>query len=464
MLTYDLSKHGKVSLYEYLYELIKSDILHGVLTEGEKLPSKRKLADHLSVSVITVQNAYELLLAEGYILSLEKRGYYIASVTASEKHRDACPQYSTEPQKKYPVDLVRGSSDPDAVAYSVWLKIMRRVIADCGRRMLEPMEFRGVFELRSAIAAFLSDYRGMHVDPAQIIIGAGTEYLYTLLIQLLGRDCCYGFEDPGYRKIRQILDINGVKNVPIPVDERGISVEVLQKTDVTVVHTSPAHHFPTGVTMPVPRRQSLLAWAYESPSRYILEDDYDSEFRFTGKPIRTLYDLDQREKVIFINTFSMTISPSLRISYMVLPPHLLDRFCKTMSFYSCTVSSLDQYTLAGFITSGAFERHINRCRKLYRQKRDEILSILTNCSFREQISIEEKDSGLHFLVRIKTQRCEDSLRSLCEACGIRVSFLSDYTAFLSSDGDIRAIVSYASVVPEQLKEALIILEKSLCGE
>jgi len=458
MLTYDLSKRGDIPLYEYLYEQIKHDILSGVLTFGMKLPSKRKFADHLSVSVITVQNAYEQLLAEGYIISREKSGYYIASVETAEKQEERSHPAQKEESVSYPVDLVRSSADPDAMAYSVWVKIMRGVIAQYGKALLEPMDFQGVLSLRSAIAGFLSEYRGMQVDASQVIIGAGTEYLYNLIIQLLGRDAVYGYEDPGYQKIRRILALNQVTHAPIHVDDKGLSVLSLKKSSVSVVHTSPAHHFPTGITMPIGRRQELLGWAYACEGRYILEDDYDSEFRFVGRPIQTLFDIDHMDRVIYINTFSKTISPSLRISYMILPKSLLETFQMTMAFYSCTVSSLEQYVLAEFIRNGAFERHINRCRKLYRQKRDAVIKLIVQSRFADLVSIEAEDAGLHFLLHIHSRSNEDEIRACCAECGIRVSFLSDYTV---AERDVRkcAVISYASVDLSRLAEGIRKLEQ-----
>ena len=456
MLTYDLSKRGNVPLYEFLYERIKRDILCGELRRGEKLPSKRSLAQHLSVSVITVQNAYEQLLAEGYITSVAKSGYFVADVETVSEVSTAFVQ-ETENSISYPVDLVRGSADEDSMAYSVWVRIMRGVITQYGKALLEPMHFQGVAVLRSAIADFLKRFRGMTIDPSQIVIGAGTEYLYTLIMQLLGRDVVYGYEDPGYRKIREIIAINGVEGRPIIVDKKGLSVNALKESDVSVVHTSPAHHFPTGVTMPIGRRQELLSWTYADPRRYILEDDYDSEFRFSGKPIQTLFDIDRNDRVIYINTFSKTISPSLRISYMVLPKSLLTKYRMTMSFYACTVSSLEQYVLAQYIANGSFERHINRCRKLYRQKRNEITDIISKSLFSPYVTIMEEDAGLHFLLHIDSAYTEDELRAFFVQHGVRISFLSEYSV-VGNHIPKCAVINYAGVSVDRFKETIAQLE------
>ena len=456
MLTYDMTQRGNKSLYEFLYEQIRNDILKGHLLKGTKLPSKRKLAEHLSVSIITVQNAYDLLLAEGYIGSEPRRGYFVAEAVSASFQVSYPTEAKPAVLSTYDVDLVGGSGDVTLMAYSVWAKIMRRVITQYGKSLLEAMEFQGVFRLRSAIAAYLTDFRGMKIDPVQIIVGAGTEYLYNLLIQLLGRDAVYGYEDPGYRKIQQIFTVNGVVSRAIPVDAKGMSYTALRESDVSVIHISPAHQFPTGITMPVGRRQALLGWAYEAQDRYILEDDYDSEFRFSGKPIRSLFEIDGNDRVIYLNTFSKTISPSLRISYMVLPKPLMEKFRRTMDFYACTVSSLEQYVLAEYIENGSFERHINRCRKLYRQKRDAVVEMIQKSVFSEHVSVDAEDAGLHFLLRIQSGHSEAELRSMCEACGIRISFISDYA--VCREVPKCAVINYASVDLQKLEQAIRRLE------
>ncbi|MBQ7288628.1 MAG: PLP-dependent aminotransferase family protein [Clostridia bacterium] len=435
MLTYDLNARGKHSMYEQLYLHIKEDILSCRLTAGEKLPSKRKLAEHLQISVITVENAYAQLAAEGYITPLEKKGYFINQVAPQIARPPKTPFLSTE----QPPSTAGYSAE--GFPFALWCRMMRRVIAEQGEQLLAPLEFNGVYALRKAICTYLYDFRGIRVQAGQIIIGAGTEYLYNLLIQLLGRDKVYAVENPGHSKIYKIYTANGVECRPIPLDAQGLSVEQLRTTDASIVHISPAHHYPTGIVMPVARRQELLNWASEAKG-YILEDEYDSEFRFVGRPIPTLFEMDAGNRVIYINTFSKTLAPSIRISYMVLPEPLMEQYKEKLRFYACTVPSLEQYTLAAFIRSGGFERHISRMKIRYRKKRDAVIRLMQealNTPFR----IQEKDAGLHFLVTLSASDGMHKLVSLAKERGIRVTPLSKFDIFERQEYAATAVVDYA---------------------
>ena len=354
MLTYALTKTGGVSLYEQLYRRVKDDILTGRLATGEKLPSKRALAAHLEVSVITVKNAYEQLMAEGYIYGMEKKGYYVSPVQrplAAPAHRqEAAPPA----EHVWEMDLVTNSIAAEDFPFTVWARLMRQTILEQGTGLLRPMPPQGAPELRRAIAAYLRQFRGMTVDEEQIIIGAGTEQLYNMLVQLLGRDKRYAVEDPGYGKIARIYRSNQAEVVSVPLDGAGLSVSALDEAGADVVHISPSHHYPTGIVMPIARRQELLRWAAQGNDRFILEDDYDSEFRFVGRPIPTLFSVDEAGRVIYLNTFSKTIAPSIRISYMVLPHRLLAAFREKLGFYASTVSGFEQYTLARFMAEGYY--------------------------------------------------------------------------------------------------------------
>ena len=307
MLTYTFEKNSGISLYEQLYRYIKSDILSGRLTEGEKLPSKRTLATHLEISVITVKNAYEQLAAEGYIYGVEKKGYYVSRVETPLQSGTAAPLPEVKKEPHYVLDLVTNSISAEYFPFTVWSKAMRQTILEQDKGLLQPMPYNGALVLRRAIADNLQQFRGMTVDPEQIIIGAGTEFLYYLLIQLLGRDRIYAVEDPGYSKIGRIYESNQVPLRRIGLDDAGLSAQELRKSGADVVHISPSHHYPTGIVMPIGRRQELLRWAGEQEGRYILEDDYDSEFRFVGRPIPTMFSADERERVIYLNTFCFNI-------------------------------------------------------------------------------------------------------------------------------------------------------------
>lgn len=302
MLTYSFADLGSDSLYEHLYKCIKIDILNGVLAIGEKLPSKRNFAKNLNISTITVENAYAQLMAEGYIYSLPKKGYFVADISTSllentvtgisfSKPVENPPADFPASRETYFADFVSNSISPYNFPFSIWAKIIREVISEESQAIMTKPPAGGIPELRSAIAQYLFQFRGMKVDPAQIIIGAGTEYLYGLLIQLFGNDNTFAVEDPGYRKIAQIYNSHQAQCLHIPLDNYGVALSALEESGADIIHISPSHHYPTGIVTPISRRYELLGWASKSPSRYIIEDDYDCEFRLQGKPIPSLQSI-----------------------------------------------------------------------------------------------------------------------------------------------------------------------------
>ena len=455
MLTYTFDKKSGVSLYEQLYRHIKEDILSGRLAAGEKLPSKRTLSDHLEVSVITVKNAYEQLVAEGYIYSVEKKGYFVSRIDQPLRSDDIRSMPAVQAEPTYELDMVTNSISAEYFPFTVWSKTMRQTILEQDTGLLQPSPFNGALELRRAIADNLQQFRGMTVDPEQIVIGAGTEFLYYLLIQLLGRDRTYAVEDPGYGKIGRIYESNRVTLRRITLDEAGLSADALRQSGADVVHISPSHHYPTGIVTPIARRQELLRWADEGEGRYILEDDYDSEFRFVGRPIPTMFSTDRHERVIYLNTFSKTIAPSIRISYMILPPHLLAQYRARLSFYACTVSSFEQHTLAAFMARGRYEQHINRMRNRYRQKRDAVIDAIRTGPLAGRVEIMEQDAGLHFLMRLDTDLTDDALRRAAAGKGIRLALLSDYYSDPAAAPEHVVVVNYSGIELDALRRGLI---------
>ena len=298
-------------------------------------------------------------------------------------------------------------------------------------------------------------------------MGAGTELLYHMLIQLLGRDKCYAVEDPGYSKIAAIYESNLVQVQYIGIDEAGLSAEELRQQSAQVVHISPTHHYPTGTVMPIGRRQELLRWAAEQPERYILEDDYDSEFRFVGRPIPTLYSTDENQCVVYLNTFSKTIAPSIRISYMILPPRLLQRYRENLGFYACTVSGFEQYTLAKFLERGYFERHLGRIRNRYRQKRDQVIEEFMQGPLAGRVKITGQDAGLHFLAQLQTQLPDHELQRRAAERGLRLAMLSDYYHQKQEARQHTLVVNYSGLDMQHLPKALedladMIKEESTC--
>ena len=450
MLTYELKKSPGVPLYEALYRCIRADILSGSLKPGQKLPSKRALAQNLEISKITVEGAYGQLLAEGYIRAEEKVGYFVEDIPQAAISSAAPLDAAQKPQEQPLLDLT--GSGTEKFPFSVWSRLQREVMLDYGEKLLLPLPNQGIAPLRQAIAAHLHAFRAMTVDPDNILIGAGTDFLYNLLIQLLGRDKIYAVEDPGYGKIHKIYAAGGVRCISVPMDHEGVLPAALEGAQV--LHLSPAHHFPTGLVTSVSRRQELLRWAKNSGG-YIIEDDYDSEFRFDAHPKPTMLSLDRSGRVIYMNTFSKSLAPSIRISYMVLPPELMEKFRENLGFYSCTVSSFEQYTLSRFLSRGYFEKHINRMRKYYKMRRNEVVSALNSCAFADKLTIREEDAGLHFLLKIDTPMTDEELTAFCEAKGIRVRALSSYYHLPIPEADKRCLViNYAGLRQEDLEKVL----------
>ena len=455
MLTYPMNSRGKLTRYAYLYRCIKEDILCGRIQAGERLPSKRRLADHLQVSVATVENAYAQLAAEGYLDAREKRGYFVNHVEVRQPEA-AKPVPAGEPvqERTWLLDMKGSGSGTEGFPFSVWARLMRRVLTEEGTQLLQATPHNGALQLRSAIQRHLYQFRGISVSPEQIVVGAGTEYLYNLLVQLLGRERLYGVEDPGYSKAPRIYRLNGAKVIPVQVDAQGLSPKLVEKSGVQVLHSSPNHQFPTGTVMPIARRQSLLHWAAQREGRYIIEDDYDSEFRFTGLPIQSLKSIDRTERVLYMNTFSRTLAPSLRISYMVLPRSLEEEYRQRLGFYSCTVPAIEQYTLARFLDEGHFESHVNRMRVFYRGQRDAVLEAVRASALGGRCRVLGEEAGLHFLLRLDTVKEDPELTKRCAELGVRLSFLSDYQLEPGSAPAHTLVVQYPGISLERLPQAL----------
>ena len=477
MLTYNLTATGSDSLYESLYKCIKNDILQGKLCAGEKLPSKRSFAKNLGISVITVENAYGQLSDEGYIYSMPKRGFYVSDIdmvvnpnTSAKTSADAnlFDDSASIACSPYFADFSSNQTDSEIFPFTIWTKTVRSVLNDNRIQLMINPPCGGILPLRNAIARYLGDFRGMKVAPHQIIIGAGTEYLYGLLIQLLGKDLIYGVENPGYHKIGKICKSMDVSYRHVDLDENGVSIHELEEKKIDIIHTSPSHHFPTGIVMPVSRRYELLGWAAKKKQHYIIEDDYDSELRLSGKPFPTLQSIDVSGKVIYMNTFTKTLASTVRISYMVLPEDLAKRFYSELSFYSCTVSNFEQYTLAQFMENGSFEKHINRLRNYYQNKRDAILKELKSGSSGKYITIQEEEAGVHFLMHIQSDCTEAEIVEKAKAGGVKLDPLSRYyiknTEKHEQNGqgnpyENTYVMNYSSVNMENIKKVVQVLSQ-----
>ena len=344
-------------LYLQLYYQIRDDIVSGSLAPLTKLPSKRTVAEECGVSVITVEHTYSLLADEGYITARERSGYYVAAGDS------VIPSHGSSAQK-----IARSTHHiKTEFPLSSFKKHMRAVLSECGDELVERAPNNGCSELREAISGYLDRFRGISVTPDQIVIGAGAEYLYSLLIQFFGRDVLYGVEDPCYRKIEQVYNANGIAFEKLELGADGIRTAALKAARSKVLHITPYHSFPSGVTASPAKRRAYVEWAKKTYA-YIIEDDFESEFSTLSKPVDTIWSLDPDGRVVYLNTFSKTLAPSVRIGYMVIPKPLLGDYESRLGFYSCTVPVFDQLSLASFIDSGEFERHINKMRRRLRMK------------------------------------------------------------------------------------------------
>ena len=453
MQTYTLDRSGASPLYEQLYRALKADILSGALPGESRLPSGRALAEHLGLSRVTVETAYAQLLAEGYLTSRPRAGYFVEQLTPQE-----LPPRVSEPEAQPPEPETAQSRSAQLFPFSVWARLMRGVLLDRRQELLRPAPDAGLPALRQAVAAELYRQRGVHVSPEQVYIGAGAEYFYNLLIQFFGHGRVYALENPGHRKIARVYQANQVAVRPIGMDADGVIPELLEQSGAEVLHISPSHHYPTGTVTPITRRQALMRWLTAQPGRYLIEDDYDSEFRFSGLPIPTIQSMDRSGRVIYMNTFSRTISPSLRISYMILPRTLLPQWQAAMGFYSCTVPSFEQMTLTRFLAEGYFEKHLSRMKKHYRAVRAQLFSVLHTPQAVRQCAVHDTDAGLHLVLELKNAPEPEALRALLRQSGLPDALLSDFFLDAPSPQAQKSIVlGYADAEPAQLEAALTAL-------
>ena len=348
--------------YDVLYRELKEQILSGGYRAGERLPSKRVMADRTGYSTVTIAAAYGRLEDEGYILPKERSGYYVCRIETGMLREDTISSLPVINRLPENIDLPR-----EQFEYSLWFKTVRKVLSEQGERLFVKSPGKGCAVLRNAIAEYLIRYRGMYADPARIIIGSGSEQLYETVIKVLGRTLVVGIESPCYEQIPTVYEGMGVSVCRLPMSEDGIETQALSTGHFDVLHVTPFHSYPSGVTTPIAKRYEYLSWA-ERSGGYIIEDDFDSEFFMPGQPIESLYSLDRSSSVIYLNTFSKSLSPAMRIGYMILPEDLLPIYEERLGVFSCSVPVMDQYVLAEFISSGSFERHLNRMRRRMKER------------------------------------------------------------------------------------------------
>lgn len=461
IITINLNKHLDEPIYEQLYNHIKKEILRGNYDANTKLPSKRELSTYLQCSQNTVQNAYHQLIAEGYIFSKPRSGFYVSEIDGiidlEEVVGDEYGVSKAISKQKY--NFSHQGVDFDSFPFSQWQRVTREVITEEDKEILESGHPQGDPNLRKSISKYLHQSRGVNCSPNQVIISSGTEYLLQLLIQLFNKDWIYALENPGYEKLSLIFKRNHANYKAIPLDKKGMVPKELEESKANIACITPSHQFPTGCIMPISRRIQLLNWANEEIGRYIIEDDYDSEFKYSGKPIPSLQSLDTDGKVIYLGTFSKSLTPALRISYMVLPEKLLKIYKKKLNFYICPVSNFQQKTLCKFINDGYFGRHLNKMRNVYKRKRE--MLVLEVKKQLPDVEILGAKVGLHILIRIKNGMSEEELVGRARDEGIEIYGLSKYYIDKpAKPTEPMLLLGFATLEKKEIPEAIKLLSNA----
>jgi len=488
-LTIELRSDTGRCLYEQIYDHIKKEIRVGSLSIGERLPSTRSLAEYLQVARSTVDLAYGQLVSEGYIEARPYKGYFVCKVeelfqfteTESKGQRpenyrsgssNAKNQEMKEPLAKvqqsdagqaaveYLYDFSPTRIDMSQFPFSVWKKITKNILSDSNAKLFSQGNSQGDMGLRETIARYLHSSRGVNCRPEQIIIGAGNDYLLMLLEKIIGKKVSIAMENPTYLRAYKIFESFAWPITTVDMDENGMQVSGLNQTNAQLVYVMPSHQYPTGTVMPIGRRNELLKWAGKAPDRYLIEDDYDSEFRYKGKPIPSLQASDKDGKVIYIGTFSKSIAPAIRVSYMVLPECLLQQYRERCCFYSTTVSRIDQKILDEFIRDGYFERYLNKMRKFYKEKHDLLMELLK--PFEDHFEITGENAGLHLLLTAKNGESEESLIRKAAECCVKIYGLSE--SFIGRKADsATVIIGYGGMSEENIRRGVERLSQAWLG-
>lgn len=463
-LTFPLDNQAKSPLYEQIYNYIKEEIHRGKLPASSRLPSTRALAAHLQVSRSTVELAYEQLVSEGYAESVPWKGYYISDLFGmyhieTEKNEKQ-PAVQTA-DRNYPYDFTPNGMELSYFPYATWRKITRKVQNEQGDQLFLLGDQKGERQFRETIASYVHQARGVNCTPDQVIVGAGSDYLLLLLQFLLGREYRIAMENPGYLHGYRILSNLFEEVVPVSSDRHGMDIEELRKTGAKIAYVMPSHQYPLGTVMPIKRRMELLAWAYEEDGRYIVEDDYDSEFRYKGKPIPALQGNDRKGRVIYLGTFSKAIAPSIRISYLILPEKLLKVYEETGRAVSSTVSRIDQMIVNEFITGGYMERHLNKMRGIYKMKHDTLMNALK--VFPKSCRIKGENAGVHLLLELPDVTDEQAFAEEAKERGVKIQTLSQNCfAPLPKKLPPTLILGYAVLKEEDMTCGVEILNELYC--
>ncbi|CUB55542.1 MULTISPECIES: MocR-like pyridoxine biosynthesis transcription factor PdxR [Bacillus cereus group] len=455
-LTPSLNTKSKIALYVQLYEYIKKEIKDGTIPAFTKLPAKRKLASYLQVSKNTVEAAYEQLLAEGYIESISRKGYFVCKVEQMMDVEGSEAEVEEIPFREgnYTFDFTQTGVDTNTFPFTTYRKLINDVWQPHNNDLLFLGHPQGELSLREEIANYLYESRGVRCSASQIVLGAGTQILVKLLFQLL-KGSNYAVENPGYHRKMVVFEQGEKKVQMLSLDRDGICMADLENSDANVVFVTPSHQFPYGMIMPITRRTQLLQWAKKEEDRYIIEDDYDSEFRYSGRPIPALQGLDTDGKVIYMGTLSKALLPSLRMSYIVLPKNLIKKYQKEYLFYTQSVSRMDQEVIRKFLNEGYWEKHIHKMRVVYRKKRDRLVFEIEKY-FSNHVEVIGEDSGLHILLKVHNGMREEELIKEAAKHSIKIYPVSTYYKADTAPENV-VLLGFAILSEEEIEQAVQLL-------
>lgn len=452
MLMFQLQKQSRIPLYKQLYREIKKAIINGSIQVDTKLPSKRKLADYLQISQTTVELAYSQLVAEGFIESRPRKGFYAQPVEELAYLDIPQDEPITKETISYKVDFNSASIDTRSFPFSTWRKLARDILDESSHELLLSGHPQGDDALRQEIARYLYQSRGVVCDAEQIVIGSGTEQLLPLLIRLLDKTLVFGYENPGYALTHSIFNHHDRQSVPIELDSDGLNVSELEASNVDVAYVTPSHQFPSGSVLSATKRAQLLNWAAAKPERYIIEDDYDSEFRYTSRPIPALQSMDRSDRVIYLSTFSKSLMPSLRLAYMVLPKRLLREYQQTFLHYSSSVPRHDQQMVATFMKDGHFARHLNRMRKLYQKKIKQLSASLA--LYAPTVIVSGEQAGMHIVLTVRTTLTEKELVTRAQEAGIRVTGMESYDVHKKANAQPKIVLGFGGLSEKEIHSGI----------
>jgi GntR family transcriptional regulator / MocR family aminotransferase len=461
-LTPSFNEKSSTPLYLQLAQYFKEEIFNGRIRPMEKLPSKRKLSQHLGLSLNTIQAAYDQLAAEGYVESKPRQGLFVAEIEEELLHKQVTPDENSvdEPEPSpLMIDFNSGKVDLEYFPYSIWRKLSIQALYHDQGELFNMGHPQGDRALRNEIAQYLFQSRGVRCTADQIVIGAGTQVLMGLLCLILGKDRVFAVENPGYHRTRIIMEDFGVRTIPVSLDEDGLDVRLLKKMDASVAYVTPSHQFPYGMVMPVSRRMELLKWAEEKDG-FIIEDDYDGEYRYKGRPIPSLQGLDTSGRVVYLGTFSKALIPSIRISYMVLPQKLLNKYQEHFAVYKQTVSRLHQDTLFRFMKEGHWQSHLNKMRTLYRRKHGSLLAAIRRY-MGEHVAVIGEKSGLHIVLEVRVDLTEAELVESAMLAGVKVYPVSVYYDDPRVvEGGPKVVIGYGGLSESEMDEGIRLLAEA----